>query len=284
MGYRIAWYDKEGWHTSTGKKIGGALTPQNVVKKYAPLVGGPVNARQIIALGLREGTLRARAGKRWTSTDASLVLGWKNEPDKGDYVKPASFSKEHDIKSIEWNKSVDFLNDILTWDFRKGRIHITTSVQPTKRIMMRHVRFLDEDVKSIFQFATEGAKSNFYRANKVNEWRRFWHEMLIIAAQGKLNLKNNLITTFTNADDIIATVLERLELERIAVNEAEDGSIDGLGKKIGPRLEFPLSADTLQKEVDELRTTLGLKRKYSSKNRSLGLDRVVRTGTAGSAK
>lgn len=263
----------------TVSQKGAALTPRNVVAKYAPLVGGPVNARQIIALGLREGTLKARAGKSWISTDPSLASAWKNEPEKAEYVKPSNFTKEHNVKHSEWNKSVDFLNDILTWDFRTGRMHVTTSKNPVKRLMFRHVRLLDTDVSKIFRFSTEGTKSNFYRANKVDEWRRFWHEMIILAVQKRINLKDSLITSFTNADDIVATVLNRLEL----VDEAIDSDIRAgnqtLQKSLQRKLEFTLKTDTLQKEVDLLREELGLKRRYASKSNSLGLNRITRVGS-----
>ncbi len=263
----------------TVSQKGAALKPRDVVAKYAPLVGGPVNARQIIALGLREGTLKARAGKSWISTDPSLAMAWKNEPEKSEYVKPSSFTKEHNIKHFEWNKSVDFLNDILTWDFRTSRMHVTTSKNPVKRLMFRHVRLLDADVSNIFRFATEGKKSNFYRANKVDEWRRFWHEMIILAVQKKAGLKDSVITSFTNADDIVATVLNRLELVDEAINSDTRAGNQDLQKNLQRKLEFTLTADTLQKEVDLLREELNLKRRYASKSKNLGLNRINRVGS-----
>ncbi len=258
----------------------GALTPSSVVKQYSSLVGGPVQAREIIALSLREGTLQARAAHRWISNDASLAQAWKNEPDKEHFPKPQPFDPSHQIKKTDWQRSVTLSDDVALWNFGRARLHITLSNSPPKRIMLRDVRFLIHEVRDIFSFTQTALKSNFLRSNKTDQWRRFWHEIVIMAAQGRNLVKESQLKDFSSDADVVSEVEKRL-FQEDKLKDTIDRSDRELADLIASRLTFTLSADTIAKEVKILRQTFDLKRTYAARGHDLGLTAVAKTGSAG---
>jgi hypothetical protein len=261
----------------------GALTPSSVVKQYSSLVGGPVQAREIIALSLREGTLQARAAHRWISNDASLAQAWKNEPDKEQYPKPQLFSSSHQIKKTDWQKSVTCSDDVALWNFSRSRLHITISSSPPQRIMLRDVRFLIHDIRTIFEFTQTSSKSNFHRSNKIDQWRRFWHEIVIMAAQGKKTVKESQLKDFSTDAEVVSEVKRRIFLEDESRKIFGKSDIE-LAELIANRLTFKLSAHTIAQEVKILRQTFDLKRTYAKRGRDLGLTMIEKTGSAGRTK
>ncbi len=257
-----------------------ALRPSAVVKQYAPLVGGPVQVREILAISLAEGTLQARAAHRWVSTEASLSKAWKNEPDKEGNPKPAVYGPSHQIPRSDWQKSLRLRDDTFLWNFSRSRLHVTICESPIKRIMLRDVRFFADDIKTIFRFVVNDGKSNFYRANKTNEWRRFWHELVIMAAQGKKGIKDSQLTDFSNDGEIIKAVQNRLFLDDSALSE-QGISDDDAAELLNKRLPFSLSEDAILQEVKILRQVLGLKRRYTQRGFKLGLTEIGKSGSAG---
>jgi hypothetical protein len=261
----------------------GALRPSAVVKQYAPLVGGPVHVREIIAVSLSEGTLQARAAHSWVSTDVTLSQAWKNEPDKETHPKPIAFDPKHQVKQSDWQKSVDLRGDAFLWNFSRSKLHITISDSPVKRIMLRDVRFFVEDIRKVFGFVGSNGKSNFYRANKTSEWRRFWHEIVLMAAQGRKGVSDSQLTEFSNDGDIVDAVIGRLFLHESAFfNTCDADKVDTTAaQSLNKRLSFPLSEDAILQEVKALRQALGLKRAYAKRGSKLGLTETGKSGSAG---
>lgn len=261
---------------------GGSLRPSTVVRAFSPLVGGPVKVREIIAVALQEGSLQARAAHRWIDAEKDLARAWKKEPQKDDYPKLTKFEKHHAIRPSDWRKSISMSDDLLMWDFRNSRFHITVSCNPTSRIMLRDVRFLITDVRSTFSFTSSNDDLKFTRANKINDWRRFWHEVILLAAAGSTNLKSSLLAESKNDASIVETVLERITGEE-EISSALAASDDEVATYVSEKLRFNLSRDSIMQEVKLLRQSLGLKAKYTSQGKKLGLLTLSKPGSRGRA-
>lgn len=260
-----------------------ALRPATVVKTYAPLVGGPVKAREIIALALQEGTLKARAAHRWISGEPDLSRAWQREPDKENFPRPTAYQSQHDIKASDWQKSISFTDDMMLWDFRRSRLHITLSRDPSRRIMMRDLRLNKTDTKNVFLFADAPGASKFGRVHKRDDWRSFWHEVLLLAAAGPANAKSSLLGQSKNDVTIVNTVIARIAGQPSYESSSEMSDQD-VARFISSQLSFNLSEHSILAEVKLLRQNLRLKREYASRGKSLGLGSLSKTGSAGNTR
>ncbi|TCP31356.1 hypothetical protein [Sphingomonas sp. BK235] len=239
-----------------------ALSPRKAIAEYAAINGGPVLTRQIIAMGLREGTIRARASHIWTTNEASLAKAWKNEPDKETFVKPKVFLMEHDVPRKEWLKSSSWLDDIMSWDFQRGKFHITISSDPIKRLLMKDVRLHSGDVKKVLMTGVKDlTKEPLSKIQQLHSYRRLWHDIVRMTLNGR-DPKSTELGTFTSADRVLNEVNNSLNYEQSVITD-HSVSADEIGAALAARHPYNLSEKTAKDEIDLLRDALHLKRKYN---------------------
>lgn len=235
-----------------------AISPSRAIEQYARLNGGPVHTREIIALGLREGKVRARAQHVWTSTGKRLAEAWRNEPDRESYAKLTMLKKSDDVPTSTWWESVDWARDILDWNFRRGRLHVTTSNKTQTKIMLKRVRLHSDDVRKLLapnyiEFDRPGIK-------KLEAWRMFWHEVVRLALKTGPEGSKSALSSFTNDGKVLDAINDSLSFQDDLLSDSHIQEISG---KIAGRQLFNLSDKTALEEIELLRKTL----KLTSRNR-----------------
>lgn len=236
-------------------KTAFALKPNDVLATYARRNGGEAHTRALIAMALREGKLLVRARHRWTSTEKSILNAWKNEPIFSDSDKPTSKILKRELwwRSVRWNE------DVLDWDFSKSRMIITTSLDPFQRTMLKGVRFKSDQIRNLLGpgfLSLE--KGSFDKVQKKEVWRRFWHDIVILAAGTKDDVKKSGLGAFRSGDELMDRVMDSLRQEDEKSQNVRLGD-DDLVKALRGRSPFDLGEDAVRKEVQELRRTLELK-------------------------
>ncbi|GAA0439533.1 MULTISPECIES: hypothetical protein [Sphingomonas] len=242
-----------------------ALPPSQVIKQYGGLNGGPVHAREIIALSLREGTIRARAAKRWESSEETLHAAWKTEPETETPLRQIRITKEHKVPRAVWRKSVCWHDDVAGWDFRTGRLYVTTSLHPTRRILMRRVRLNSADVKKVMVpgSLSLGAGS-FSNLKSLEQWRIFWHELFLLATNNGDLAKQSRLATITSDQKVLAEIDSILSKEYGFWQDNPNTVDEEIASIVASRSVLSLADSTVLDEIKALRQTLKLKRAYKT--------------------
>ncbi len=267
---------------------GDSKRPKYVVKKYAPIFGGEANVRQIIFLALQDGSIRCRAAHQWMSDEPDLMRAWKDEPDSDRYPIPRPWKSIHDVRRSKWRRSITPHDDLLLWDFRGDRLHLTIGSDPIRRIMLRGVRFNYEDVEKVFKALVPYVDDKtFTRSNKLTPWRRFWHEIVIMAAQRSGKLPSSPLGQAKSDEEILDLIKTRLKFE-FRFSEEDDqndaNDLDLTADIIADRLNFGLSKSAIIEEIKFLRQTLDLKRTYLRRKQRAVMQPDEPIGSAGSLR
>ena len=236
-------------------KTSFALKPNDVLATYARRNGGDVHTRALIAMALREGKLLVRTSHRWTSAEKSILKAWKNEPILAGSDKPPPKIQRRELwwRSVRWNE------DVHDWDFSRSRMIVTTSLDPVQRVMLKGVRFKSDQIRNILAPGSLSLEEgSFDRVQKKEVWRRFWHDVVILAAGTKGDVKKSGLGAFKSGDELMDRIMDSLRQED---EKSENVRLDDsdLAKALRSRSAFDLGEDAVRKEIQELRRTLGLK-------------------------
>ncbi len=226
-------------------------SPEKVLDEYAAFNGGIVHIRSIIATALREGRLRARAAKRWTSHEKSITRGWvagKSHP--AEQVRSKVL-----LKRGLWWRSIRWTDDVADWDFRRARAVVTINSDPMQRIMLQGLRFNSADIKCLFASGSldlqKGATESF---SGKERWRRFWYEIVLLAASSDRTLLESNLSAFKSSEALLNHITSKLWKEDVD-STADDTDI---AIAISNRLPFDLGKEAIIKELKELRNHFDL--------------------------
>lgn len=238
-----------------------AISPARAIALYASLNGGPVHTREIIALGLREGKIRSRAQHVWTSPEKSITEAWRNEPDRESYAKYTKLKNSDDVSTGTWWKSVDWSRDVVDWNFRRGRLHVTCSNDPLTRLMLKRVRLHSGDVLKLL---VHSDSINFTKTSikKIDSWRMFWHEVVLLALKTTPEGSVSHLSSFKSDDSVLSAITDGIEFEEDLLS---DNNVEEVSATIASRQPFNLSSKSALEEINLLRKALKFKRKYNRK-------------------
>ncbi|WP_156352651.1 MULTISPECIES: hypothetical protein [unclassified Sphingomonas] len=244
--------------------VARALRPKRVISLYGSMNGGPVHTRQILALCLREGRLRCRVSKKWVSSKESILESWKANPKPEINPKDLQNINKHYLKRSFWWRSVCWLDDVAGWDFSQGRMYITVSLNPLKRIMLFDARFHSGDIKKILvPGSLKLVKGSFEKLRKLDQWRIFWHEMFMLATNDGELAAQSTLASLTSEGKVIDKIRNDMAAESDFWKENRDKIDEDLASIISSRSVLDISDHTVTEEIKLLRQALKVTRVYN---------------------
>lgn len=226
-----------------------------VLSLYAKKNGGPLNTRLLLATAMREGKLRVKAGQMWESGEPSLLRAWRQAPP----LEKIDDKVQRKIcnRSLWW-KSVRWLEDVYDWDLSRGRLVITLQERPLKRLLMKGVRLHSGDAKNVLTGNSVDVSSSQPSGFNKENWRWFWHEMVVLAAGSRKEVQNSELACFTSDEKLLEAIKKRVqsESEILAGKELDD---EELAKALTNRSPDVLQSETVHLEIKAFRQALKLK-------------------------
>lgn len=229
------------------------LSARKLLDLFAADNGGPVGTRDLLAFHLREGNVSARAFHRWESVGQSLAEAWATGSIPKNVTNKERLKKKHAVKSSEWRASVDWLNDVHSWDFKRSRFQITISLNPTRRIMLQDIRF--HAGESSAHLSVKGKKRPGAKPD-IDQWRMFWHRIIAIMQEGRDDF-GGLTQPDVSSNDKLAKQVHELTIPKVS----KPDWLQEITKQLDETSQFTLSYDALHKEVTELRKRFKLTRR-----------------------
>jgi hypothetical protein len=153
------------------------VTAPEALNLFEALFLDRVAAKSTFADYLRDGQLRARAGRVFESKERKIGAAWKATSD--DEPDEVSVS----LEPVTWRRSKDWSGDQEDWRWPFGKFSITTSTAPFRRTLIQDVEFFREDVDRILR---KRVKSAGGAPKRDEDWTRFWHAVIQIAKAGRL--------------------------------------------------------------------------------------------------
>lgn len=238
------------------------VSPKEAIKRYSPQNGGPFLTRQAIAVALREGVLKCRAGLMWDAKSSDIEAIYSEAESDLSYKKPTIWTVQHAVPNSVWLKSKTWTDDVATWNFSLNIFHLTVNHVNRHKLMLRDVRLSHQGLKRIFEPGrNKGGLISWDKIDKKDSWRQFWLHMIKLAsAEGGL-LKNAAFGkqgADNRASDIIQNALSD---ESGPASRQDVKDIDFLIDYLNKKHPFALEDDTIRKEIKFLRQALKLTRK-----------------------
>jgi hypothetical protein len=238
-----------------------ALRAREIIQLYSNMNGGPAHTRAILALAMREGTIRTRFTSKWTTDESSLLRAWKMKRPDVVTENLDSKSKWTYIKRSFWHRSVCWLDDVSDWDFKLNRFHVTISLAPRQRILLSDVRFHNVDTRRVL--ATGALKlASTSAMPRQDSWRLFWHEVIKLATNNGSLLEQSDLAAFTSDDSAFTQIYKVLCEDNEISSDRSDQAVDALGDIIASRSPYGLSPSAIVSEIKALRQAFSLTRKY----------------------
>lgn len=142
--------------------------------------------KHMLADLLKDGVVRARADRMWTSSKPTLNAAWRAR---------ASASAEHDVllSPLIWQRSRFWLDDLELWRWTRNRFVVTAGLTPPERIILEGVRLRNADLEKVldtFPSMSTAERARTGRPIKRDKWDMFWMGVVDIAHNQELNLGN----------------------------------------------------------------------------------------------
>lgn len=220
------------------------LSARKVLELFAAENGGPVGTRDLLAFHLREGNVEARARHKWASIEQSVAEAWTTAPPPKNISEKSRLKKKHVVKASEWRASVDWINDVQSWDFKRSRFHITISLNPLRRIMLKDIRFHAGEVSSYFSIKGKkrpGAKP------ELAQWRMFWHRIIAIMQDGRDDFGG------LTHPDVSSNIKLRNKISDLKKDDKQPDWLAQIAKRIDETSAFTLKDDAMLEEITKLR-------------------------------
>ena len=233
-----------------------SISAQKVLRLYAESNGGIVATRDLLAFHLREGHIRVRSGHVMKSDALTYGQAWRESARTYRTYREDNDIKLKNVPVGRWWRSADWLADRDSWKLHRSALCVTISVSPPVRIMMRYVRFNSADIRNCFDPSSrQQAFKQVGRSSEKIQWRMFWHEVVRLIKNDPQHEYGLLNASEYNGADKTADKIRDHLLEK-----GEYYTDDEVAETIEGRLAFRLSFESVKKEVQSLRTAMGLSR------------------------
>ena len=180
--------------------------------------GDRVAAKQQIADLLKDGRIRARAARQWTSRKPSLTAAWRAR-------SRAKFDTDVALTRWTWERSRFWADDLDMWRWSRNRFVLTAA--PAERIILEGIQLDRSDLAREVPLAVTGpsapppAKRNVGgRPIKRDEWHDFWWAVLVRSQKGELTRG-----FFQTQEELRLTLLEDITDAKTGEEYLSEGTI-----------------------------------------------------------
>ncbi len=160
------------------------LSASEALSKAAGACGDRVSAKARLADLLKDGKVRARAARMWTSKRPTLTAAWQAR-------SRAKFETDVVLSPMIWGRSRHWLDDLELWRWSRNRFVITASQTPPERIILEGIQFDERDIERelppIAAVAPPPKRGAGGRPIKRDEWHLFWLAVLARSQKGELS-------------------------------------------------------------------------------------------------